>query len=45
MFDIGASFDRELLAVMKYRPTVLFIEYQDPRVVEAAARQMKGGKA
>ncbi len=38
MFDIGASFDRELLAVMKQRPTVLFIESRDPRVVEAALR-------
>ncbi len=36
MFDIGASLDREILAVMKNRPTVLFIEPQDPRVIEAA---------
>jgi len=36
MFDIGASFDREILAHMSTRPTVLFIEPEDPRVVEAA---------
>ncbi len=36
MFDIGASLDREILAIMKNRPTVLFIEPEDPRVVEAA---------
>ncbi len=38
MFDIGASFDREILANAKVRPTVLFIEPEDPRVVEAALR-------
>ncbi|HQB43880.1 MAG TPA: hypothetical protein PLV85_09750, partial [Polyangiaceae bacterium] len=36
MFDIGASLDREILNVMKCRPTVLFIEPDDPRVLEAA---------
>jgi len=36
MFDIGASFDREIQATMKHRPVVLFIEPDDPRVVEAA---------
>ena len=38
MFDIGASFDREILAMAKIRPVVLFIEPEDPRVVEAALR-------
>ena len=36
MYDIGASLDREILAIMKNRPTVLFIEPEDPRVIEAA---------
>lgn len=36
MFDIGASLEREILAIMKNRPTVLFIEPEDPRVIEAA---------
>ena len=38
MFDIGASFDREILSLARIRPTVLFIEAEDPRVVEAALR-------
>jgi len=36
MFDIGASLDREIASTMKCRPTVLFIEPEDPRVIEAA---------
>jgi butyrate kinase len=36
MFDISASLDREILEIMKTRPTVLFIEPQDPRIVEAS---------
>ncbi len=36
MFDIGASFDREIVAHMTTRPTALFIEPEDPRVIEAA---------
>jgi butyrate kinase len=36
MFDIEGSFDRRLLASGKPRPTVIFPEAQDPRVVEAA---------
>ena len=38
MFDIGASFDREIMSIARIRPTVLFIEPEDPRVVEAALR-------
>lgn len=38
MFDIGASFDRELQAEQTNRPVVLFIEPEDPRVIEAATR-------
>jgi butyrate kinase len=36
MFDIGASFDREIQAIGGIRPVVLLIEPEDPRVVEAA---------
>ncbi len=36
MFDIEASLDRQILAVPRNRPTVVFIEPLDPRVVEAA---------
>jgi len=38
MFDIGLSLDREILATMKTRPVVMFIEPEDPRVLEAALR-------
>jgi len=38
MFDIGASIDREIKATMKQRPVVLFVEPEDPRVVEAATQ-------
>jgi len=36
IFDIAATLDRQLLAVMKNRPTVLLTEATDPRIVEAA---------
>jgi butyrate kinase len=36
MFDIEGSFDRQILAVPRNRPTVVFIEPLDPRVIEAA---------
>ncbi len=36
MFDIEASLDRQILAVPRNRPTVVFVEPLDPRVVEGA---------
>ena len=36
MFDICGSFDQQIQEVMGNRPVVLFIEPDDPRVVEAA---------
>jgi len=36
MYDIERSFDQQILSTSKSRPTVVFIEPQDPRVVEAA---------
>jgi butyrate kinase len=36
MFDIEGSLDRQILAVAKNRPTAVFIEPLDPRVIEAA---------
>jgi len=36
MFDIEASFDRQLLTSGKPRPTIVFPEAQDPRIIEAA---------
>lgn len=36
MYDIEGSFDRQILALAKDRPTVVFTEAMDPRVVEAA---------
>jgi butyrate kinase len=36
MFDIEGSLDRQVLAVPRSRPTVIFIEPLDPRVLEAA---------
>ncbi len=36
MFDIEGSFDRQLLASGKPRPTIVFPESQDPRIIEAA---------
>jgi butyrate kinase len=35
MFDIETSFNQEIQAFEKYRPTVIFVEALDPRVVEA----------
>ena len=36
MFDIEGSFDRQLLASGKPRPTIVFPEALDPRIIEAA---------
>ncbi len=36
MFDIEGSLDSQILAVSRQRPTVIFIEPLDPRVLEAA---------
>jgi butyrate kinase len=36
MFDIEGSLDRQILALARPRPTVVFIEPLDPRVLEAA---------
>jgi butyrate kinase len=36
MYDIEGSFDRQLLAHGKPRPTIVFPEVQDPRIIEAA---------
>src|SRR3989304_3516722 len=36
MFDIEGSLDRQVLSVPRNRPTVIFVESLDPRVVEAA---------
>ncbi|HVN30774.1 MAG TPA: butyrate kinase [Thermoanaerobaculaceae bacterium] len=36
MFDIEGSLDRQILSVPRHRPTVIFVESVDPRVVEAA---------
>ena len=36
MFDIEGSFDRQLLTSGKTRPTIVFPEAHDPRVIEAA---------
>jgi len=36
MFDIEGSFDRQLLTSGKPRPTIVFPEAHDPRIIEAA---------
>ncbi len=36
MFDIGGALDRQIKQFMKNRPTILFIEPEDYRVLEAA---------
>ncbi len=36
MYDIESSFDHQILAIAKDRPTVVFTEPDDPRVLEAA---------
>ncbi len=36
MYDIERSFDQQLIATAKNRPTVVFVEALDPRVIEAA---------
>lgn len=41
MYDIEQSFDRHILAEPRNRPTVVFTESNDPRVVEAAAQLVR----
>ncbi len=36
MYDIESSFDQQILSVPRNRPTVVFTEALDPRIVEAA---------
>ncbi len=36
MYDIEGSLDKQILAVMKNRPAVIFTEPMDPRIIEAA---------
>ncbi len=36
MYDIEASLDKQILAVMKNKPAVVFTEPTDPRIIEAA---------
>ncbi len=36
MYDIEASLDKQILAVMKNKPAVVFTEATDPRIIEAA---------
>ncbi len=36
MYDIGTSLDNQILGVMKNKPTVIFTEGADPRIIEAA---------
>jgi len=38
MFDIEGSLDRQILAEAKSRPTILFAEPLDPRVIEAVCK-------
>jgi hypothetical protein len=36
MFDIEASFDKFILESAKSKPTIVFVEPKDPRIIEAA---------
>jgi butyrate kinase len=36
MYDIERSFDQQILSTSKSRPTVIFVEPRDPRIIEAA---------
>ena len=36
MFDIEASFDKFILESAKSKPTIIFVEPRDPRIIEAA---------
>jgi butyrate kinase len=36
MFDIEASFDKFILETAKSKPTIVFVEPKDPRIIEAA---------
>jgi butyrate kinase len=38
MFDIEGSLDRQILAEARNRPTFIFVEPLDPRIIEAACR-------
>lgn len=36
MYDIEGSLDRQILQISKNRPTIVFVEPKDPRIIEAA---------
>jgi len=36
MYDIEGSLDRQILQISKNRPTIVFVEPRDPRIIEAA---------
>ena len=38
MYDIEGSLDRQILQTSKTRPTVVFVEPKDPRIIEAACQ-------
>ena len=38
MYDIEGSMDRQILQISKTRPTVVFVEPKDPRIIEAACQ-------
>ena len=38
MYDIEGSMDRQILKISKTRPTVVFVEPKDPRIIEAACQ-------
>jgi len=38
MFDIEGSLDKQILAQAKNRPTLIFVEPLDPRIIEAACK-------
>lgn len=44
MFDIGSALERQLLDVMKTKPTVVLTEALEPRIVEAACRLSRFAK-
>jgi len=38
MYDIEGSLDRQILQTSKTRPTIVFVEPKDPRIIEAACQ-------
>jgi butyrate kinase len=38
MYDIEGSLDRQILQTSKNRPTIVFVEPKDPRIIEAACQ-------